>query len=934
MPIRFLLCAVTALLSTFAFAQNSPMIVDGLRCELRVNPIGIDARSPRFSWRMRSHERGRFQASHRVLVASDVSLLGAGTADMWDSGDVSSAASVDVRYEGRPLESNRVYFWKVIVRDDRDRSFESDRVATFETGLLSAADWRGRWVNDGRPHPKNERDFYGHDPAPIFEKDFDVPFAVRRARLFIGAVGWYEAEIDGERVGDHRLDPAWTRYDRRTLYAAHDIGGHLRRSGTHRIGVTLGKGFADPLPLRMWGHLNLRDHLPVFRPALLAQIEIEGQGGEKLTIASDDSWTVRTGRILFDNVYLGEIVDARRDVADAASAPSRFAAYAQERFGPIAAQAQPPVRARERITAVRRTEPSPGVFLYDMGRNFAGTVAVTVSARPGRKIVLRYGELLTSDGALNPLTSVAGQVKTRAKPKSPGEEIESVGGPGAPLYAWQKDEFIARGDGRETFSPRFTFRAFRYLEVTGLDQAPVLDDVVGIRMHADIAKVGRFECSNELLNRIQEMCERTFRSNLFGVQSDCPHRERFGYGGDIVATAEAMMMNFDMSQFYAKAVDDWSDAARDSGELTDTAPFVGIQYCGVGWGMAHPLLLRELRRYYGMTAPIEKHYVVARRYLEWLAAKYPSGIVTEGLGDHESLAPVPSAPLLTALFFETARIVEDLARSLGKTGDAASAAAQAEKIRAAWMKEFFDAETGRVGPGTQASQSFALALDLLPRDARRSAFDDLIRDLEEKNSGRLTTGIFGTNFMLDTLAREGRADAAYRLATRREFPGWGHMLENGATTLWEHWELSEDTFSHNHPMFGSISRFFFQWLGGIRPAQDAVGCDKIEIFPRVVGDLTFVRSSYESVRGEIVSNWRRSASGTEFEIEIPGNTHARVRLPMANASSVTEGGRALDGCPEIRDLQRADATIEFHLVPGRYLFRTEPQPPSTVPKNR
>ena len=273
------------------------------------------------------------------------------------------------------------------------------------------------------------------------------------------------------------------------------------------------------------------------------------------------------------------------------------ASIASEPVGPLQAQPQPPIRVTATLRPVAIAEPTPGVFVFDMGQNFAGWARLALAAPAGTEVALRFGELLHADGTLNPLTGVAGQIKGSRKTKTGG--LEKIGGPGSPEVAWPKDTYIARGRGLETYTPRFTFHGFRYVEVTGYPGKPGLDAVTGYRLGSDVEDAGSFTSSNDLLNRIQAMTRWTFLSNLFSVQSDCPHRERFGYGGDIVATSDAMMLNLDMAGFYAKAVTDWTDAARADGMLTDTAPFVGIQYCGVGWAMVHPLLQSQLYRYYG-----------------------------------------------------------------------------------------------------------------------------------------------------------------------------------------------------------------------------------------------------------------------------------------------------------------------------------------------
>ena len=893
-----------------------------LRCESRVDPLGVDASQPRLSWILYSAERDQRQSAYRILVAASEEALREDRGDLWDSGKVAGNETLGIDYAGAPLRSGQRCLWKVRVWDADDQASGWSPPALWEMGLLRPEEWRGGWINDGRRNPTNDAAFYGEDPAPLFRREFQLLKPVRRARLHLAGLGSYEASLSGWRVGDDRLDPAWTAYDRRVFYSTYDVTERLH-VGTNCLGVTLGNGWWNPLPLRFWGNKNLREHLPVGRPRLRAQLEIEFTDGTSQSLSSDESWKVADGPVRFNNLYLGEIYDARHEV-DGWDRPGfndaawRSAARATETVGVLQNQPLPPIRVQESFPAVRVTQPQPGVFVYDLGRNFTGWASVRLRATAGTKVVLRYGELLKADGALNPLTSVAGQIKnTRAKPDG---SRESIGGPGAPPVAWQSDTYICRGENEETYTPRFTFHAFRYLEITGLEKALPLTHVEGRALCSDVADAGSFACSNPLLNEIQAMCRRTFRSNLMGVQSDCPHRERFGYGGDIVATSEALMLNFDMESFYAKAVQDFADSARPDGMLTDTAPFVGIQYCGVGWAMAQPLLVAQLQRYYGNRRLVRQHYDVAQRWLRLVAQQYPDGIVTQGLSDHESLTATPAPPLVTPLFYQSARLVEGLARALGRTADAAEFASLAERSRQAYRQRFFDASTGRAGPATQGSQAFAIYSDLLTPADRGKALDVLLADIREARTNHLSTGILGTKFMLDALSRAGHADTAYAMVQQTNFPGWGWMLANGATTLWEHWALSDNTYSHNHPMFGSVSQWFVNWLGGIQADPRAVGFDRIILRPQMVPDLQWVDCSYRSVRGRIVCNWSRKDGPLRVEVVLPANTTAELHLPAASAGHVTEGGQPATASRGVRLLSEETGALVLGLGSGRYHF--------------
>jgi alpha-L-rhamnosidase len=900
--ILIVVCVVASLSVGCALGQAAGAAVRVVRprCEYRDAPLGIDHRTPRLSWVLESPVRGQRQTAYRILVARSSDTLEAGRGDLWDSGRVASARSVNVAYAGEALVSGQCCFWKVMVWDKEGKAADWCKPSTWEMGLLNGGDWQAKWINDGKPLPKDDAGFYQDDPAPLFRKAFKLSGPVRRARLYISALGYYEATLNGGRVGDRLLDPLWTLPNKRVFYSVYDVTGNLV-AGDNCLGVSLGNGWYNPLPLRMWGRVNLRERLPVGRPQFVARLAVEYEDGSRDSVVSDSSWRVTPGAILRNSIYLGEKVDARREITgwDKPGLEACQWAFAREVSAPegvLQAQPLPPIEVTATVKPVRVTEPAKGLYIVDMGQNFSGWARFTFDVPPGTEVTMRYGELLYDDGTLNPMTSVCGQIKRKKPPAD-----------GSPPIAWQCDTYIARGGGTETYRPRFTFHAFRYVEITGLPARPSLDSIEGLRMNSAVEPVGSFSCSNELFNRIQKMCEWTFLGNLFGVQSDCPHRERFGYGGDLVTTCDAFMLNYDMATFYAKATRDWHDSALSDGMLTDTAPSVGIQYCGVGWAMAHPLLQLQLYRYYGDRRIVEEQYPASRRWLELVRKQNKESIVRRGLHDHEALEKEKSPPMVTPLYCESARMLSRLARILGKDEESDDYARLAEDIRKAYVEKFLEPGTGVVASGIQSAQAFALFLDMLPEDERSKAIGHLVQGITDKHDGHLTTGIFGTRYALDVLSREGRTDVANDVVNQRDFPGWGHMLEQGATTLWEHWKFSDNTFSHSHPMFGSVSQWFFNWLGGIEPAIDAVGFDRVVLHPQFVEGLDWVRCTHNSIRGPITCNWKRDGGRVDLELHVPVNASARLVLPAPVADA--------DGAEKVSE---RDGRVAYELASGHY----------------
>ncbi len=928
---------------TFCFGQesNSPdhCAVD-LRCEYLVNPIGLNILKPRLSWRLFSDGFGVFQSAYRIMAAESKEDLDRNQGNLWDSGIVKSRESLGIVYEGKPLESGKRYFWKVKTWNQENKESGWSEIAIWETGLLYETDWQGVWINDGKKNPVAVKDFYKEDPAPLFRHEFNCEKKIKNARLYIAGLGYFEARLNGKIVGNHVLDPAWTKPTKRVFYSTFDVTKQLLAEGQKNcLGVMLGNGWYNPLPMKMWGNRNIREALDVGRPRFIVQLNIIYEDGSKKSFYSQPSWKVSEGPLRRNNVYLGEVYDARLD-QEGWDKPGfndsswQYAKQATESIGKLHGLNMPPVRVRDTFHAVSVKEPKPGVFVYDMGENFGGWASLTLNAPKGTKIVLRYGELIYPDGMLNPMTSVCGQIKRMVK-NAQGSD-ESMGGPGAPNIAWQSDTYFAKGGRNEYYRPRFTFHAFRYLEISGLDKPIPLEAVQGWRLCSDLASNGEFSCSNNDFNRIQDICRRTFLSNVFSVQSDCPHRERFGYGGDIVATDETFIMNFDMASFYAKAVNDWSDSALEEGMLTDTSPFVGIQYCGLVWAMAHPKLIWQLHRYYGNNRLIEEQYETARQWLSLVQKKYPDLLVPEGLSDHEYLITEKPEILVTPMFYFSARLLEQLALQLNHRQEAREYAQLAEKIASVYRRTAINAATGKVGTGTQAAQSFSLYTDFvfpgfLSKDLREKVLAFLLDSIKNKDKEHLTTGILGTKFLLDQLSQEQGIDVAYKIANQPDFPGWRWMLQNNATTLWEHWAKDDNIFSHNHPMFGSISQWFFQRLGGIMPDDKSNGFDLIRICPNIVPELNWVKTSYQSVRGEIVSRWNRDKAKETltFNFTIPANTKASVVLPVGKKDLVTAFVVNHKGTPlkissgEMNKIFASDwsaAGRKYSLNSGRYLF--------------
>ena len=423
----------------------------------------------------------------------------------------------------------------------------------------------------------------------------------------------------------------------------------------------------------------------------------------------------------------------------------------------------------------------------------------------------------------------------------------------------------------------FTYHTYRYIEISGLKYEPQLTDIKGLFIHSDIQRPNHFSCSSDLLNSIQEITERTFRANLVSVQSDCPAREKFGYGGDLNATAESFIYNFNMQSFYHKTIYDWVDAMNDS-SFVDTAPYVGIRYCGISWESAFLITQYYLYLYYNDTGIVKELYDMDKKWMEKAATIHPEGIVHEGLSDHESLEPVPVELTGTCHYLQCAEIMQTFASVIGDKENERKYEELAQKLKTIVKAEFWDKSVkGKIN--RQTLFSTLLYHDIIPENEIEAATDSLRAAIKNGPSGHFSTGIFGTKYVLETLSEFASPGEVFKIVNSTEYPGWGHMIDRGATTVWETWKESDNTYSNCHPMFGTVSEWFYRWLGGIRPIDAEPGFKKFIISPNVPDELDFVNCSYNSPFGEIISNWKKVGSkGVQYRIKVPEGSTAMVDL--------------------------------------------------------
>ncbi len=877
-----------------------------LRTEYRFDPMGIDEPRPRLSWIVESEERGQIQTAWHVLVAGSPAILAEDRGDLWDSGRVEGDEAAAVVYAGAPLRSGTLCHWKVAVWDrDGNRSAWS-RPALWSMGLLEASDWKAQWI--GHDAPALAAPASGGTlrlpPPRYLRHGFLLERAPRRATVHVSAQGLYELHLNGRRVGDDRLAPGWTDYDRRVYYRTYDVTPLLSR-GANAIGAVLADGWYA-------GYVGFGGGRDLYgdRIRLLAQLDVELDDGTRVTVATGPGWKGSTGPLLEADLLMGERYDSRLEQPgwdapgfdDSAWHPvdvtPRIGARLQAHPGP-------PVRELPPVDPVSVTEPQPGRYVFDLGQNFAGVVRLTVAGRSGDVITLRHAEALDPDGTVY----TANLRSARAT-----------------------DTYVCRGGGPETWQPAFTFHGFRYVEVTGLPGGS-LRAVTGIPLTSDTPAAGSFRCSEEMLERLFSNIRWTQYANFIDVPTDCPQRdERLGWTGDAQAYAATACMVADVQAFFTKWLIDLADAQRADGQFPMVAPLRsrGVSADGgPAWADAGVICPWTIYEVYGDRRLLERHYGSMRRFVDFCTKRSAPDLLPPAefhcFGDWLNVgAETPHDVIFMAYFARSTDLTARAARALGREAEAAELEALHERIRASFNRAFVGAD-GRVKGDTQTGQVLALRFGLVEGALRDAAARYLVADIERRG-WRLSTGFVGTKDLLPVLSEIGRDDVAWRLLLGRDFPSWGYTIGHGATTIWERWDgwTPEKGFndpgmnSFAHYAFGAVGEWMFGAIGGI--ATDGPGFKRIVVNPRPGGGLRWARVRYRSIRGAIESAWTVDGGSLTLEVTIPANTTAVVHVPARDAALVTESGRPAAQAEWVRFLRAAEGRAVYEVGSGRYSF--------------
>lgn len=868
-----------------------------LQCEYLSNPMGVETTSPRLSWKMKSDSRGESQTAYHILAASSEKLLESGIPDLWDSGLQSTDQSTQIEYKGRALKSGMKVCWKVQIYDNQQSKSGWSQTANWEMALLDPADWKATWI--GAPESINTGKW--RLPAPMFRKEFSLSKPVRRARAYISGLGYYELSLNGQKVGDHVLSPNQTNYDKRklekwneakignmtttVLYETYDITG-LLQSGANALGILLGNGWyiqADrPDDAMLWYNT----------PRVIAQFSIEYADGSKELIRSDENWKTAVSPIIYNGLHSGEIYDARMEQKGWNEPGFDDAKWANAEqvtppTGKLKSQLSPPDRITREIKPVAVTEPAKGQYRFDLGEMISGWVQLKVSGPKGTKLQLHFTEEL---------------------------------GPGYD----QTDTYILKGEGIETWEPRFTWHGFRYVDVSGSPTPLTLDNLEGKVVNTDIRPAGTFECSNPLLNQILANYRRTQLGNVHGgLPSDCPHRERRGYTGDGQISAKAAIYNFDLTQFYTKWLNDISDAQNhETGYVPNTTPYQDGGG-GTGWGSAYIIIPWYFYQYYGDTRLLREHYAGMKHWIEYMKGQldHDGILVNQGLGEWvpPELVQLPADFVNSCYYYHDCILMADISTALNNKADADYFRQLASRAKSDINRVYYNPASSEYSIGKQGANAFALAFGITEEKDIPNVFDNLLNKVINDNKTHFDTGILGTPLLLDALTANGRADVAYTLMNQRDYPGFGYMIEKGATTIWETW-LGDA--SHSHPMFGSVCAWFYQSLGGIAPDPEHPGFKNTIIKPVPVNTLSYVNCTYPSPFGLIRSDWKLEGTDFLLDVEVPANSTATVFVLAEKEAQVSESDKEISEDSNLKLLRKEGNYVVFQVTSGNYHLKS------------
>lgn len=848
-------CIMMGLAILTACQPSSQPEVYDLRCEGLENPLGIDKTSPRFSWKVGSERNGTGQSAYQVLVAFDQKDLTEERADLWNSGKVGSSASIFVSYGGQSLSPGRVAWWKVRIWDETGVASKWSEPARFGIGLLYEADWNARFIAFNTEN--------GYRECPQLFSTFEVDDIETTYLMHVNSLGYHEVYINGQKVGDGVLAPAVSQFDKRSLILTYDISKLLKK-GKNECLIWLGSGwYTEGLP----GVVN-------DGPVVRAQIDRVSKDTRETLLVTDDSFRgrissyTRHGNWRPDR-FGGEIVDGGLSKLDLEMDETAHPWMPVNLVDVPAHKATPQMTEEniltEMIVPVSVTEMGKDTFLVDMGKNLTGWIEVRLSdLAPSQTVQFDYCDHLRDGKHFNDRN--------------------------------QYDRYVSSGTSPEVFRNKFNYHGFRYIRITGLTEKPDPGSIKAWLIRTGFETGSAFECSDPDLNAIHEMLYYTLQClSVGGDFVDCPQIERLGYGGDGNASTLTAQTMFNLGPLYNNWLQAWSDVIRDDGSMPHTAPNPyaaggGPYWCGFIITASWNTFMN-----YGDTLVLKRYYPVMQQWLGYVDRHMQDGLLKRWpdtdyrswyLGDWATPVGIDqthpeSVDLVNNSFvsvcFDT---MERIATVLGKPDEASTYALRKEQLNEKIHETFFREESNTYATGTQIDLAFPMIAGVVPGDRLEAVKVALKHETDVNRNGHLATGLVGLPVLTEWAVQNEAADFMYGLLKKREYPGYLYMIDNGATTTWEHWNGAR---SHIHNCYNGIGSWFYQSLGGIQPAEGVAAFRKIRIQPQVPEGITWANTTRDTPFGKVVVNWKLDNGMMNIDVEIPVGAEAEVILPPGTA---------------------------------------------------
>lgn len=875
-----------------------------------------------FSWQIQSDQRSQVQSAYEIWVSDSPVNLKKTTKLIWNSGKVNSGQSNLVPATELALKPAKTYWWRVKVWNQENQESEWSEAAVFRTGLFQKSDWKNaQWIGyEEMPAEKrvvpgvhgNGNDLVDkcvdRPVIPLFRKEFEVDGKIKEATLYITGLGQYEASINGQKVGNSFLSPGWTNYDKTILYNTYDVTSLLNQ-GKNAIGAIVGNGFYNINRERYrklviaWGN-----------PKLIGQLRIRFTDGTEQILVTGTDWKTAPSPITFTSIYGGEDYDAQLEQNGWNQSGFNDSAWKNAILmtvpsGKLTEEKDFPLEIKETFSAKTIKKLGDGGYLHDFGQNASGIVELKVKGKKGQVVKLIPSELITKDNQPN----------------------QSASGP--PYYFL----YTLKGDGEETWRPRFTYYGFRYVKVEGAmpaennsgEMAQVLDLKL-LHNRNSTPSAGTFSCSNELFNRTFDLINWGIKSNLQSVLTDCPHREKLGWLEQTFLMGSSVHFNFDLYQLYSKQVNDMMEAQLEDGLVPDIAPeyvpFGGGFRDSPEWGSASVILPWLIYKWYGDVSVMEKAWPMMIRYVEYLKGKSDRHILSHGLGDWFDYGPnrpgeaqlTPKALTATSIYFYDVKLLSEMASVLKKTTEQIKLAAWADEIKTAFNAKFFNPTTGVISTGSQTAMAMPWCVGLVDDQYKTKVMQNL-EDSIRKQGKPLTAGDVGFRYLVEALTFGGKSQLLYEMNARDDVPGYGFQLKKGATALTESWPALENV-SNNHLMLGHLMDWFYAGLGGISQTEKSVAYKEIVIKPEMVGDLTWAKASYQSSYGEIRSEWEKTGTSVKMNVTIPANTTALIYIPFSSGSVIKESGKDISGMKDIQIIGEESGRKILKVGSGNYVF--------------